>query len=251
MKIAFAGKGGVGKTTLAAWTAQYLTRQGQHVWLIDADTALSLGQAVGLAPEALPLALIQRKDLIEERLGSGILRLNPAVEDLPEKLAVDVPLDGPGRGRLLVMGTVTNAGSGCACGANALLKGLLSHIVLERNEWAVVDLEAGVEHLGRGTVAGVDALVIVSEPSQRGLATAATISRFAHDLGLSNQLLLLNRFSEEGLTLPPELPRKRLSIPLFSGLLARQLNDGSVLGLPEEEQIDRLIGQVLALLAGE
>lgn len=251
MKIAFSGKGGVGKTTLAAWTAQYLSRQGQHVWLIDADTALSLGQAVGLASEALPLALIQRKDLIEERLGSGILRLNPAVEDLPEKLAVDVPLDGPGRGRLLVMGTVTNAGGGCACGANALLKGLLSHIVLERNEWAVVDLEAGVEHLGRGTVAGVDALVIVSEPSQRGLATAATISRFARDLGLSNQLLLLNRFSEEGLTLPPELPRKRLSIPLFSGLLARQLNDGSVLGLPEEEQIDRLIGQVLTLLAGE
>lgn len=156
MKIAFAGKGGVGKTTLAAWTANYLARQGQDVWLIDADTALSLGGAAGVAKEQLPTPLIQRKDIIAKRIGSGIIHMNPVVEDLADQLSVPVPGNFPGTQRLLVMGTVTNAGGGCACGANALLKALLSHIFLERNEWVLVDLEAGLEHLGRGTVAGVD-----------------------------------------------------------------------------------------------
>ena len=248
MKIAFAGKGGVGKTTLCAWTAQYLAQQGRDVWLIDADTALSLGQAVGLTPEELPLPLIARKDIIEERLGSGILRLNPTVADLPEQLAVDVPLDGPGRGRLLLMGTVTNAGGGCACGANALLKALLSHIVLERNEWAVVDLEAGVEHLGRGTIAAVDGLVIVTEPSRRGFATAATISGFAREMGLTNLVLVLNRCPNGDMVLPDDLPAVGLSIPTIPGLLTRQIESGSVLGLPEEQQIESLIGNMLELM---
>lgn len=247
MKIAFAGKGGVGKTTLCAWTAQYLAQQGRDVWLIDADTALSLGQAVGLAPEGLPLPLIVRKDIIEERLGSGILRLNPTVADLPEQLAVDVPLDGPGRGRLLLMGTMTNAGGGCACGANALLKALLSHIVLERNEWAVVDLEAGVEHLGRGTVAGVDGLVIVTEPSRRGFAAAATISHIAREMGLTNQVLVLNRCPD--MELPADLPPVSLNIPVIPGLVTRQLRDGSVLGLPEEEEISAFIAGMVEVLA--
>ncbi len=251
MKIAFAGKGGVGKTTLCAWTAQYLAKQGRQVWLIDADTALSLGQAAGLEPKDLPIPLIGRKDLIEERLGNGILRLNPAVEDLPEKLAVDVALNGPGQGRLLVMGTVTNAGGGCACGANALLKALLSHIVLERDEWTVVDLEAGVEHLGRGTVAAVDGLVIVTEPSRRGFATAAAISQIAREMGLHNQVLVLNRCPDGDLQAPPDLPPIDLTIPVIPGLLQRQLADGSVLGLPEEEQIEKLIAQMLKKFAAQ
>ena len=224
-------------------------KQGHDVWSIDADTALSLGEAVGLAVDALPQPLITRKDLIEERLGSGILRLNPAVADLPEKLAVELDLSGPGRGRLLVMGTVTNGGGGCACGANALLKALLSHIVLERNEWAVVDLEAGVEHLGRGTVAAVDGLVIVTEPSHRGFATAATISSIAREMGLNNQLLVLNRMPDQNCALPPDLPPVGVTLPVFPGLVERQLLDGSVLGLPEEEQIDSMIEKMLQQLA--
>ena len=156
MKIAFAGKGGVGKTSVAAWTADYLARQGNNVWLIDADTALSLGQASGLTPDELPEPLVMRKDLIRERIhDGGFLNLNPEVGDLPESLAVDVPLGGsptdgitPGRKQLIVMGAVTNAGGGCACDANALLKAVLAHIVMERDEWVLVDLEAGVEHLG-------------------------------------------------------------------------------------------------------
>jgi len=243
MKIAFAGKGGVGKTTLAAWTGQYLAAKGNNVWLIDADTTLSLGAAMGL--EQSPTPLIQRKDIIEERMGSGILRLNPTVSDLPDQLAMDLEGCGPGRARLLAMGTVTNGGGGCACGANALLKALLAHIVLERDEWAVVDLEAGVEHLGRGTVAAVDALVIVTEPSRRGLDAAATISAFAAELGLTNQLLALNRWPTPDQPLPADLPPVGLTIPFIPGLAARQLVDPSVLGLPEQEIVNRCVQQML------
>ncbi len=248
MKIAFAGKGGVGKTTLAAWTANYLAGRKKNVWLVDADTALSLGRAMAIDKENLPVPLIQRRDIIEKRIGNGIIHLNPTVEDLPEKLAVEIPGVLPGRQRLLVMGTVTNAGGGCACAANALLKALLSHIVLERNEWAVVDLEAGVEHLGRGTVAGVDALVIVTEPSKRGLETALTISAIAAELGLNRQILVVNRCQETDIVMSQEFPQKRLFIPFIKGLAERQLTDPSVLGLPEEQQINHYIERMLELI---
>lgn len=249
MKIAFAGKGGVGKTTLCSWTADYLARQGKSVWLVDADTALSLGQASGLAPEALPEPLIQREDLVRERIGSGIIDLNPAVDDLPEKLCVDLPGDGPGNKRLLVMGTVAGAGGGCACGANALLKALLSHVVLDRDEWVLVDLEAGVEHLGRGTVQGVDALVVVSEPSRRGLDTAASIGRMASELGLDNQILALNRFAGGEVPAIEGLPQLVLNMPYLDGLAHRQLTEASVLGLPESPQIDGMVGNLLQALS--
>lgn len=251
MKIAFAGKGGVGKTTLAAWTADTLARQGHSVWMVDADTALSLGQASGLAPEQLPEPLVARKDLIRERIGGGgLISLSPEVRDLPEQLGVDLPLPPgtPGRKRLLVMGTVTNAGGGCACEANALLKSLLAHLVLDRGDYVLVDLEAGVEHLGRGTVQGVDGLVIVSEPSRRGLETAARIGTMGSDLGLANQLLVLNR--DTGGTPPPlpGLPETTLRIPPLPGLADRQLTEASVLALPETKLIDETVTDILHTL---
>jgi len=253
MKIAFAGKGGVGKTSLTAWIADWLARNGKNVWLIDADTALSLGQASGLSLDQLPEPLICREDLVRERIhAGGFLNLNPDVGDLPETLAVDVPLGGkpvdgvtPGRKRLIVMGAVTNAGGGCACDANALLKALLAHIVIDRDEWVLVDLEAGVEHLGRGTVTHVDGLVVVSEPSMRGLQTGAEVGRMASDLGLTNQVLVLNRFMCGE---PPKLdglPEWSVQIPPLPGLVERQMMDASVLGLPESAKLDSTIEKLL------
>ncbi|MBI5519326.1 MAG: carbon monoxide dehydrogenase [Desulfovibrio sp.] len=260
MKIAFAGKGGAGKTSLAAWLGDHLARMGENVWLVDADTALSLGQACGLAQSALPVPLAEREDLIRKHIGQGYMSLNPDVSCLPESLSVEAPLGGPaapgtipGRKRLLVMGTIAGAtnghGGGCACSANALLKAVLAHLILERREWVLVDMEAGVEHLGRGTVADVDALVVVSEPSLRALSTAGEVSRMACGLGLSRQVLALNRSA--GDTVPPahlELPQRLLRIPLFQGLLRRQLNSGSVLGLPEDAAIGELCSELLEQL---
>ncbi len=252
MKIAFAGKGGVGKTTLAAWTADTLARNGHTVWMVDADTALSLGQASGLAPDQLPEPLVSREDLIRERIGtSGLISLSPDVSDLPEQLSVDLPLPpgAPGRKRLLVMGTLTNAGGGCACEANALLKSLLAHLVLDRGDYVIVDLEAGVEHLGRGTVQGVDGLVVVSEPSRRGLETAAHVGAMGRDLGLTNQLLVLNRDTGGNLPSLPGLPETTLRVPCLQGLAARQLTQASVLSLPEIQTIDDTIALLLRTLA--
>lgn len=256
MKLAFAGKGGVGKTTLTAWMADYLARNGQNVWLVDADTALSLGEACGIDRDSLPEALIHREDLIRERIrqeNTSMFTLNPDVSDLPEALSVELPVSGlptqnavAGSKRLLVMGTVTGAGGGCACAANTLLKAILAHLVLERNDWVLVDLEAGVEHLGRGTVAHVDGLVVVSEPSMRGLQTAADVGSMAAELGLQKQVLVLNRSDTEAPKLPElaGLPESVVSMPYLSSLAARQLETGSVLGL-RDETIDDVVERIL------
>lgn len=265
MKLAFAGKGGAGKTTLTAWLGDFLARSGENVWLVDADTALSLGQASGLLRAELPVPLIERKDLIEERIratGDTLLNLTPEVSDLPEALSVPLHLGAtpfagkePGQKRLLLMGAVNSAGSGCACEANALLKALLAHLVLERGEWVLVDLEAGLEHLGRGTAMFVDGLVVVSEPSLRSLETAAEVGRMASELGISRQALVLNRASANDVShiasLPPRLlaalPAKTLSMPYLEALRERQLSSGSVLGLaaPAQHEADIFCARLL------
>ena len=250
MKIAVSGKGGVGKTTITAWFGDYLARMGRQVWLVDADTALSLGLASGLSAEAMPVALGQRPELVRERIRpagqGGMMVLNPQVDDLPEILSAELPVSGPalgpwpvGRKRLLVMGALTTANGGCACEASALLKAMLAHLVLERNDWVLVDMEAGVEHLGRGTVAHVDRLLVVSEPSLRSLQTAVQVSRMAADLGLHKQSLVLNRtVGAEMCMIPPELqlPAHRVALPLVGQLQHRQLLTADVLGLDDTEQ---------------
>lgn len=248
MKIAFAGKGGVGKTTLCAWMADYLARHGQDVLMVDADTALSLGQANGVKPEDLPLPLSLREDLVRERIGSGYMHLNPDVSDLPEELSLELPVDdgGAGRKRLLVMGSVSNAGGGCACAANVLLKSLLAHLIIRESAWVLVDLEAGVEHLGRGTVADVDALVIVSEPSMRSLETAARVGALASELGLARQALVLNRCAgEPDIPTMDGLPGHTMYLPMIPELAARQLTNASVLDLEGKECIDGLCAELV------
>lgn len=252
MKIAVAGKGGVGKTTLTALLGEYLTRHGQEVWLVDADTALSLGPALGLSPEDTPTPLIADTELIRERVGeAGFIRLNPEVADLPERLRARIA-----GMNLLVMGTVAGAGGGCACAANALVKSLLEHLVEDRRQWVIADLEAGVEHLGRGTVQGVDGLVVVSEPSLRGLTTAAQVARLGRDLGLKRQALVLSR-AAPGCVLPdaaghPELdglPPLTAILPRLASLESRQLTSASALDLPERDLIDPVCRAILSALA--
>lgn len=242
MKLAVAGKGGVGKTSLAVWMGDYLARQGEDVWLVDADTALSLGPALGLTPEQVPLPLVQQKELIQERVGSGgFINMNPKVDDLASQLSTTV------RGmHLLVMGTIAGAGGGCGCSANALLKAMLVHLIMHRTQWLIVDLEAGVEHLGRGTISSVDGLMVVSEPSVRSLNTASEISRLASDLGLEKQALVLNR-ATQGYAPPAEitLPPVTARIPALSSLMEQQQHTASVLDLPDRESLDQVCERVL------
>lgn len=255
MKIAISGKGGSGKTGISVFLSSYLAKAGKSVLLIDADTATSLGSALGLRAEEEPLPLSKMEEIIEERVGSNILSLNPNVADLPEKLAVKLEKlnsddDDEGDRRLLIMGGLSSAEGGCACRQNALLKALIAHILTNEDDYVIVDMEAGVEHLGRGTVKDVDALIIVSEPSMRGLKTASEIHKLALELGLQRQLLLINKASK---TLPIgesgfELPEQTIYLPRLKSLEAREFESGSVLGLEEDSEIERVMASVLKAL---
>jgi len=197
MKIAIGGKGGVGKTTVCSVWAQLFANEGHDVLAIDADPSLSLGAAFGLPAGQSPKPLIEMKDLIEERTGvrrdaSGTyFRLNPAVSDLPEEHWLKV-----GNVKLLVLGALTRAGGGCACPEGAFLKALLTHTILQRQELVLVDLAAGVEFMGRASVQGVDAFVVVVEPGSRSIEVAANIAAMARELGIGCIGAIANKITE-------------------------------------------------------
>ncbi len=200
MKVAISGKGGVGKTTLAGVMSRILADQGYKVLSIDADPDSNLASAIGIEQAKLkdirPLA--QMKEFIEERTGAkrgaygSFFKMNPKVDDIPEKFSVSK--DGI---RLLVLGTIPQGGGGCFCGENVLLKSLLSHLFVERDEYVVVDMEAGLEHLGRGTTAYMDALIVVVEPGQRSMQTARQVKSLADDLGIKRVYIVGNKVVAE------------------------------------------------------
>jgi CO dehydrogenase maturation factor len=196
MKLAITGKGGVGKTTVAALLAYVFAQRGHSVLAIDADPATGLAAACGVPPEIaagiVPVA--EMEDLIYERTGArkgeigGFFKLNPRVDDIPDSFAVS--RDGI---RILTMGTVKGGGSGCMCPESALLRSLVTHLLLRSNEVLILDMEAGVEHLGRGTAGSVDAFIVVVEPGRRSIQTARAIELLAHDLGIERIFVVGNK----------------------------------------------------------
>jgi CO dehydrogenase maturation factor len=188
MKIAISGKGGAGKTTVAALVAGELVRRGFRVTAIDADPNPTLAAGLGFSTTPLtPLA--DMADEIEERVGSaGVIRLNPRVDDLVDRIAV--ARDGL---QLIVAGGISRGGAGCACPQGILLRRLLEHVVLSLEEAVVLDLEAGLEHLGRRTAEAADALLVVVDPTSASVETAERIRRLAGDIGLKRVALVANR----------------------------------------------------------
>ncbi len=194
MKVAITGKGGVGKTTVAAYLAHCWKDLGHDVVAVDADPDANLAGTLGYHGGNIT-PLVKLKALIEERVGGsdgwgGFLRMNPRVDDIPEQFGV--MLDGI---RVLVMGTIERGRGGCACPENILLREVLNHLMLRRNEDVVVDMEAGVEHLGRGTAEGVDAMVVVVEPGWASIETAGRVAGLARDLGLQRVEVLANKIA--------------------------------------------------------
>ena len=239
MKIAITGKGGVGKTTVAAYLARGWRRLGYRVTAVDADPDANLAGTLGYrGPEIVPLTRL--KALIEERVGDGdgwggFLRMNPRVDDIAAQVGVEV--DGI---RVLVMGTIERGRRGCACPENVLLREVLAHLILAETEHVVVDMEAGIEHLGRGTAEGVDRMLIVVEPGWASLQTAARISALAHDLGVVNLAAVANRIeSQEDAAfvrsgIPPGLPL--LAELPFDRNVERQARTGVPTGTAAFEQ---------------
>lgn len=195
LKIAIGGKGGVGKTTVTSLLARCLAvNENNKVIAIDADPVANLAAGLGI-PEDEPITPISGlTELIEERTGAkagtmgGFFSLNPKVDDIPDRFSL--VRDNV---KLLVMGTVQSGGSGCICPESTVLKALMNHLVLFRDDIVVMDMEAGVEHLGRATSASVDALVIVVNPGARSRAAAEKIRKLGTDIGIQKVLVLGNR----------------------------------------------------------
>jgi CO dehydrogenase maturation factor len=197
VKIAIGGKGGVGKTTVCAIWAQLFAEGGFDVLAIDADPNSNLALAFGIASEQSPEPLIRMKQLVAERTGTNedavgaYFRLNPKVSDLPEKYWLQT--NGL---KLLVLGAITEAGAGCACPEGAFLKALLRHTILQREEIVFVDLAAGVEFMGRASVQGIDAFVIVVEPGGRSIETTNNLAKMARELGIGYIGAIANKITD-------------------------------------------------------
>ena len=194
MRVAIAGKGGVGKTSITAGLARSCAAEGRGVLAIDADPDMNLASLLGFPHSEKITPLIEMKSLIRERMGTGpgaqagFFRLNPKVDDIPDEYSAEV--DGI---KLLIMGGIPKGGGGCACAENAFLKEVLRHVFAERDEVVLVDMEAGIEHLGRGTAQYVETLIVVVEPSRTSLDTAMRIRSLATDVGLDNVKIVGNK----------------------------------------------------------
>ena len=198
IKLAIGGKGGVGKTTLAACLAHLYVRRGYQVVAIDADPDANLAARLGHPDPERVVAVSSLKSLIRERTGGGkegygaLLKLNPDVSDVVDRYGIDI-----GGVRFLSLGTFTKGGTGCACPESAFLRSLMTHVVLHRDQVVILDMEAGIEHLGRSTVAGVDGLIVVVEPSLASVQTARQTQRLAQDIGLRRVGVVVNKVRDD------------------------------------------------------
>lgn len=194
MKIAVSGKGGVGKTTFSSLLIRTLDDIGKKVLAIDADPDANLAAAVGIPNADKIVPISEMKDMVYERTGAqpgsigGFYTLNPKVDDLPDSLSAKL-----NQIKLMRLGGVKKGGAGCICPESTLLKALVMHIVLARDEFVVMDMEAGIEHLGRGTASAVDRLIVVVEPGRRSIDTAAHIRELAGQIGLTQISVVGNK----------------------------------------------------------
>ncbi len=224
LKLAIGGKGGVGKTTITSLLARTIAQiKNNRVIAIDADPVANLAAGLGI-DETIPITPIaELSDLIAERTGAkpgtmgGFFTLNPKVDDIPDRFSLE--RDGV---KLLVMGTVQSGGSGCICPESTILKALMNHLVLARNEVVIMDMEAGVEHLGRATSGSVDALVAVVNPGKRSRVAAERIRKLGQDIGIKRIVVLGNRVKNQA----------------DEDLIRESLSDFEIIGfLPEMEEI--------------
>ncbi len=251
MKLAVTGKGGVGKTSFVALAARVLRDKGHKVLLIDADPDMNLATVIGVPSNTKITPIVELKELIAERTGVQVgtpapfFKLNPKVDDIPDRFC----LNHNGL-KLIVMGTVKKGGGGCACPENAFLKSLLSYLVVARDEWVLLDMEAGIEHLGRGTAIGVDHMIVIVEPNLTSIETAQRIKKLSKDIGIKSLHIVGNKIqsSDEKNFLESKLESfDILGFIDFSSLIKKlSLNIISPVDIDKEQltQIEKIIEEL-------
>ena len=249
MKIAVTGKGGVGKTTISALLSHLYASEGKKVIAVDADPDANLASALGISREDIekvrPIAELD--DLIEERTGAkpgssgGIFKINPRVDDIPEGFGFR--LDNI---TLLVMGKSKFAASGCYCPEHALLRKLLKHLIIERDEIVICDMEAGIEHFTRGTAEGVDAFIVVVEPGQRSVQTARAVKGLAEGLGIKRVFVIANKVRKEE---DSAFIKKELEGMEFIGSMSfnDSIMESDIRGLPSYKASEKAYNEALAI----
>jgi len=249
LKIAVSGKGGVGKTTLTATLAKLLADIGSKVIAIDADPDANLAAALGIKDADKIVPLVELKELIKERTGSTseefgkFFKLNPTVNDLPEKLSITH--DGM---RLMTLGTIKRGGSGCACPEGVMLKTLLNHLILQRDEVVIIDMEAGIEHLGRASIKAVTALIVVVEPGKRSIQTAFQVKKLAADLGIKTVYAVGNKVMNDAHS--EFMKRELRDIPLLGTIsYNKQLIDSDLQGKAAYNDNEQLLSEVGVIMA--
>ena len=249
MKIAITGKGGVGKTTISALLCYIYASEGKKVIAVDADPDANLASALGIPAEDIeklrPIA--ELTDLIEERTGAkpgtsgGIFKINPKVDDIPEGFGHKFD-----NTTLLIIGKSKSAASGCYCPEHALLRRLLKHLIIDRDEVVIVDMEAGIEHLTRGTTEGVDAFIVVVEPGQRSIQTAVTVKGLAEALGVKKVYVVGNKVRNEK---DEEFIEKHLGDTVYLGKMSfnESIMESDIQGLPSFKSSQQCIDEANAI----
>jgi CO dehydrogenase maturation factor len=228
VKLAISGKGGVGKSTLAAALALLMGHRGMRVLAVDADPDANLAGILGIPDETQKriVTIAGQADLIEERTGARvkeygqIFKLNPEVSDILDNYAVHH--EGVA---LLVLGAVSRGGAGCACPENVLIRALVTDLILCKEDAVIMDMEAGVEHLGRATARGVHTMIVVLEPGRSAIESTRRIIRLAGEIGLKNILLVANKVTG----------------PADEGVIREAFPDYEVIGvIPYAEELRRV-----------
>jgi CO dehydrogenase maturation factor len=250
LKIAISGKGGTGKSTIACLLVHYFNNSNYRVLAVDADPDANLASAIGFSPEVVknitPIS-VQRR-LIKERTGANptefgqLFKINPKVDDIPDNFCYE--LNGI---KLIVLGSVKKGGSGCACPENILLRSLLSEIILNRNEVVIVDMEAGIEHLGRSTTKSIDKMVIVVEPGQRSIETARSVMNLGKDIGLTDFLIIGNKIRNEN---QEKWIRSQFNPSMILGMLSYNdiIQSADLEGLPLIDKMDEHLKEEFDLI---
>lgn len=213
MKIAVSGKGGTGKTTITGGLARAFADEDDVV-SIDLDPSPNLITVLGGADsDVTPLSemddLIKEKTGVEPGSGYGqMFKLNFTVDDILERYGIECN----DRVQLLVAGSIKKGGSGCFCPENALVRRLMEYYLKNWEHTLLMDMEAGVEHLGRGTTQDVDVLLIVVEPNLRSVQTAERISNLAEDLDLNEVQVVLNKVRNQE---EKEIIENKLELPII------------------------------------